>query len=476
MADLANTKTSIFADIRNHFATNFPNLNKYIMIVVLLCLGVVFAMWSIPQVFDGASTSAPILEDYIAWVAYLFGGIFALFVFMHLMRSSYNLLKSISPESSNDPVSWAFMAYIVFLLIAAFVSAYTTFYGLQTLFFDRSEGVFRFYILPVIIATASFFFILWAWSKPMQVMDRVGPWKKVYLLFVYAPIVGVFIFGISTMTSVIGIGSGAAVKYHLTQTIETYEKSLDEIKRFREQELPLAATARLYGERFNSMADEERRTGRLTGVTGGGAVTRYLEGLGDYALRMDSTLVMNNEETEEQFNTINFMLTSLREELDNGYLDRNFKERTLEFREQFNELRGLMIKMAEESPLPAIRAQAIDGQVLNPQTLLSDHDKSLAEKQDNMIVTLQNMLDKFMERMESQLDNLDQREAPVIPKFEQVSLYQSIVSYWHQIPMVWLLALAMDFGAYVALLLTAVIGSANIRTPNRGSNTADITN
>lgn len=468
MTKQVETKTGTLQGVVNHFKTEFPNFIRYFNILVMLCLGVLGAIWIWPQIFEGSSLSAMTWQDYLALTAQIVGGIVALFATAHFLKGGLKLFKGMIPETGDESVSWPFIAYIAFLVIAAAVSAYTTFYGLQSLFFDESEGIFRFYILPVVISVGSFFFILWAWGKPAHVMDKVGPWKKLYLLFVYAPIAGVFILGISTMTSVIGIGGDDTVKYHLTQTLETYEQSLDEIKRFREQELPLAETTKLYGERFNGMASEERATGRLTGVTGGGAVTRYLEGLGDYALRMNSTIIQSNQEADIKFNTLNMMLTNLRAELEDGALDRGFAERMREFRERFNELRGLMIKMAEESPLPAIRAQAADGQVLNPRTALSSHDAGLAAKQERMISELQMTLDRFSERLTEQLDSLDKREIPVVPKFEQVSLYESVVRYWHQVPMVWLLALAMDFGAYVALLLAAVIGSANIREPHIG--------
>lgn len=370
----------------------------------------------------------------------------------------WGIFKKIVPSLGDEKRSFPFILYSSFLVLAAVFSSYNTFIGVQKVFFSGSESQVIYYVGPAIIALINFLIILIVWESCMLIIPREQLKKQMFMLVAVPLIAGAPIFITSTTTMVIGFAGDDAMKAHIDHSLEEYRESIKAIKRYKNEELNLATTFSKLGEHYNTLSEKEKETGSLTGVSGAGAVTLYLENSADYMEILSQNIINHNDSAKSELLMLEQQLVELHNRTHENNIDVTSKDGMTIVRTEFRLITDKMSEILDASVMDSIAFNLKSGEFLNPRTSLSNSSVSLADKQALAMEKMEALLDKLRHEVEPKLVKMQERTKPELSEYEHINLYDAVGRYSNKILLPWVVAITVDFFAWVILLIVTVVG------------------
>ncbi|WP_147163666.1 hypothetical protein [Pararhodospirillum oryzae] len=362
------------------------------------------------------------------------------------------MLRPRAVPRRHTPMGEKLFHLITFL--ASVWTGYTSYYGFQIVFFSPDEG-WRYWAVPGLAGVIGATFVYTFWTTLLERMEMANVWQKLVLLLIIAPVGSSIIFGMSTATSVLGVGGDAAITYHLRVSVDALQRSLNEIRQVRDGEFDqLVPIARQISSRFERLATQEETQGTLTSAAGSGSVSVYLHDLSQVATSIADHLEASHREEITEIAAINDTLRRLRESLaDRG---RAFRAQYETLIRDLNAVQGRIGGVVASSPTDYFRFQIGTMREIRPLTADSVN-RLFAASQQTVVANLQNEKNATLDEIMVTLNSMATHNTLSVPPFAPMHDLEAILVYWRQIWLSWAIAIATDMGPLLWILVAAVM-------------------
>ncbi|CCG09451.1 hypothetical protein [Pararhodospirillum photometricum] len=342
----------------------------------------------------------------------------------------------------------------VITFLASVWTGYTSCYGFQIVFFSPDEG-WRYWVVPALAGVIGAGFVFTFWTTLLERMEMANLWQKTVLLGIIAPIGAAIIFGMSTATSVLGVGGDAANTYHLRVSADALQQSLNELRQARVGQYDrLVPIARQMSDRFERLAVQEETHGTLTSAAGAGSVSVFLRDLSQVAGGIADHIEQTRTAETQEIRDINESLRRLREALaDRGDVLRANYETLIR---DLNSVQSRIGSVAATSPLDYFSFQIATMRDMRPLSADSIN-RGFAVSQREVVTNLQNDKNTLLDEIAASLKAMGDQGQVVVPPFAPMHDLEAILVYWKQIWLSWAIAIATDMGPLLWILVAAVM-------------------
>ncbi|PWR04172.1 hypothetical protein DKT77_02795 [Meridianimarinicoccus roseus] len=276
------------------------------------------------------------------------------------------------------------------------------------------------------------------------------------------------IVAMSSWLNAAALAGSAAVEQHLAQTVQAYQKSLEQA---HEVALTAQALERDVARTRQSFEDlsEQEAAGSLSGLAGRGAVFRVLRQKSAELAALEAQIASQTPLVEEAFTNGNAILSRMRAlTVEPGPV----AARSVEFSELAVRLQGLITGMRQLSVAPLVERAAKD---LAASVVLPELDGRTDQNRSDQAATITSVLDVLAQRAQT-LAGAAQAVIALDPVSEvtytPISSADAVILYAGNFIPSWAGAIAIDLLPAVLVLILAVTQSA-IRAGREGSPAAD---
>jgi hypothetical protein len=382
------------------------------------------------------------------------------FVYKEIQRDSessiFKRLPSVIKELSKDNKYCT--SYIACKLSIAFMSIFsgiTTAYGFSFFLINDISGNSKFvgFILPVIIAAAISLGIYSFWTLMMnQVMSEdSSKSKKLKALLLYPAFFAIFIFGASTMTSVLGMAGKESIKQHYLVSLGEYKRSLEEIAVYRTQEVSTINLIKRYISKYEKEYEEEVNGNGRTSVKGKGAVANALNDTKNEFKDAKVLLESSSHNFNLKYELVNMNLNQMTEDLMKLNMSVYEMERTME--EGMAIVHQDMLSMINSTPVPVLKSLTSFLNFTKGSFRAKSSDQSTANKQQEALDYFTQLANLTADEINSEIKPLEVRKIPELPIASRINANKSIFIYYKEIINYWVIAIVIDFWAWFILFL-----------------------
>ncbi len=346
----------------------------------------------------------------------------------------------------------------------AFASGCTTFWGLL-ITSDQADPIFvRWFIYPI-LATATVLFPVVVWpmmfeTYPQEKRKARGPLKALLIVAV------AIILGISTFLSVMGVGGKYAVQRHLDSTVEEAEETLTQLYDVRQKENSrLKPTLLSFAENFRKKAENESKTGDISGVRGRGPVTKQLFAISESYDGIVRRITESETEIANIFQEASKTIGTLRSIANNPTNDMNQKAGM--FASALNQFNALLTDLNNTSVLSSTAAI---NENLEALTVVADvtGQGGVADKQRLARAKLDASVKQLKGIIQKELGALKEQSVE-IKHFHMMPITYAIFRYFFFILPFWCVALGIDLAPLFLLISLSVIYGKYWREVQAGS-------
>lgn len=397
----------------------------------------------------------------LRWAAILLGGFTASLIAVAILRTLWRFFTQDRGGRAYTPNTISYLQTI-HAILAFLWTGVTSAIGVKAVILPEAAWVSVDSLIPILAGLLAGVTVLGFWAMFLHVIDRTEDVPGSadtrrnrfidFVLFLLLPVP--FIFVISTVTSVMGVAGDDAITAHLRQSVDVLEEDLQAVSDIRTSELELAAILRNFGEKFADNAQTEA-AGGFTGVAGFGPLATWLDSRSATFLDLAGTVEDSIRRSDQEVARLNDALRDLRNAITDRSDDQSLAAFQTDFRFRYNTLRGDIVRLKTETPLPLVKTDltglrdlfAAGGAASRIDT--SDSPASLAASQ-------QEWAREFGLELRAQyaaaLDLIDEIEASSqgrIRAFEPITLATAVIVYAGAIVPPWAIAFAVDFSLFV---------------------------
>lgn len=334
--------------------------------------------------------------------------------------------------------------------ITSIISAITTILGLLG-YLNPGKPWYARELVAVTVGLAAMLIPPVFWGA-MYKKFPLAPRRMKNLYFLVITALGLVIFFMSTVFSVMGIGGDEALQRHMYVTIEEAEIRLDSLYKQAVAQRQIAPLLENLAKQFNELAKGES-AGKYTGTQGYGTVAATFDQLAVTCSNLKKTLDASSALGDENHKKINVKITALRSVVFQD--SANTHARNSVFAGYLNELNGLFTVMAGASVLPAVKEMSAN---LDKLTLKTVDNSDLGNRQGQ---TLKNASEGVVGAAKASLvkaiSEIEPRDKSNDRPFAVESMSTAIFKYAGHIAAAWASALALDFWPLVGLFVLSLV-------------------
>jgi len=374
-------------------------------------------------------------------------------------------------KAFSDHYSTPARIYTIFTLVAALISGYTTTYGVVIEFLDPAQGFIRYRLFPVVVFLYAFLFVYLTWSWTFDLIVRkeaegagAKRTNRIAVGLLVPLIAAAPIFALSTTTSALGLAGPRILERSLLGWMDDYSRSIRSLDGYIQEAGAVSLGLESLSDRMESLAAQEAATGAISGFAGQGSVTAQLRSA---AADLDNTAALVSREQTARLGEADELaqdLSRARATVLDGQFFIDANGDPLPVRDWQDNARGLERELGAQWERAASRAhiRAASSQLQLVDRLIFggavSNSSVVANAQQNARGQISAYLAEARDVVQSDMRDALSAETPQPPEFTYRSPLIVLFSRWQEAILPWVIAISVDFGPWVWIMLTLIAG------------------
>lgn len=262
------------------------------------------------------------------------------------------------------------------------------------------------------------------------------------------------IIAMSSWLNAAALAGSAAVEQHLAVTQEGYTADLDQANSNAIGALSLLPDIQRAGERFARLADDERRSGALTGTSGSGSVVQLLAQMAAQMRELESNIQASRETVGTLFENGQMHLATMRGLVSASGL---VQPRADAFAHEAVALAGVIAALEQTSIAPSVVRAAADLSVGFIAPVADGASADLAGRQNQIMDTIRASVAAQSDALSAAATEIMKQPKVAERRFVPLSSAEAVILYAGSFLPSWAGAISIDLlpGVLVAMLAVA---------------------
>lgn len=200
------------------------------------------------------------------------------------------------------------MNFVTYVL--SVISGFTTWQGLKASLVQSDSSMTR-DLLPAIIAIAIVSVQFLVWPYLFRYYSVSTPSERSKIMKFVLPGFFILIFFASTIFSVIGLGGESALLYHMSNTAQEADMTLNKLTKKVETDYSIRTTLSTYSKHFANLSRSESE-GAISGFRGSSEVVRQLKVLSEALENVVDVVDVNYVERQKEVDVVKAKITQMK--------------------------------------------------------------------------------------------------------------------------------------------------------------------
>ena len=338
--------------------------------------------------------------------------------------------------------------------ILALASGVYTYIGVKGLL-DGSSALTAGAAVAYSIAVSVGIYVFWTYMLRFFPLLRSGH-RRIEMLL--AMIVGsAAIVAMSSWLNAAALAGSAAVEQHLAETVEDYQKVLEQAHENALAAQGLLPDIRIAAANFDTLATDEAQGGALTGTSGSGTVVQLLSQISTQLRALDTQITNSKDAVDSLFEQGTAHLRRMRELVaSQGAVD----QRSIAFAEESVQLAGIVSELKQTSVAPAVKRAADDLARSFIAPVPGGGTADLRTRQAGVIEEVRAAIDEQSLRLSQAADTVLARPEVNVPRFTPISTAEAVLLYAGDFVPSWAGAISIDLMPGVIVFILFIVQSA----------------
>lgn len=343
------------------------------------------------------------------------------------------------------------------LAILALASGVYTYLGVRSLLDGSADMVFAAAIIYSVAVSVGIYAF---WTYMMKFLPLMRDNARRGALIGVMALGSVMIIAMSSWLNAAALAGSAALEQHLAVTLEDYVADLDDAHGNALSAQSLLPDVQRASVRFSRLADDERRSGALTGTSGSGSVVQLLTQMSAQLDELGNTIDNSRSTVTEQFEKGSTHLANMRA-LVSG--EGAVQPRADKFAAEAVALTGVIASLQETSIASSVSRAADDLSLGFIAPVADGGTQDLADRQDEVMQSVMGAVQAQSVALKTAADKI-LAEPQVQPRrFVPLSSAEAVLLYARDFLPSWAGAISIDLLPMVLVLILAVVYSASRR-------------
>lgn len=342
----------------------------------------------------------------------------------------------------------------VTLAVLALASGVYTYLGVRGLLDGSATLVF---FGAIIYASAVSVGIYAFWSYLMRFLPHVRFPASRRLLYLAMAIGSAMIIAMSSWLNAAALAGSAALEQHLANAIEAYQQKLDTANSNALAAQGLKPDITLAAQRFARLAQQERRSGALTGTSGSGTVVQLLTQMSSELNNLLENVSASEAQVKSLFDQGRKNLARMRKLVTSaGPID----PRSNAFAEEVVQLTSVIAALQQTSVAPAVKRTAVD---LGRSFIAPAADggtADLVDRQNKVVARVEEAVRQQSRALASAADEILEQPKVTQLKFTPLSTAEAVLLYANDFLPSWAGAISIDLLPAVMIFILVIVQAA----------------
>lgn len=340
------------------------------------------------------------------------------------------------------------------LAILALASGVYTYLGVRSLL---DGPPFQIFLAAIIYSAAVSVGIYAFWSYLMRFVPLIEESARRLALYGTMVLGSLMIIAMSSWLNAAALAGSAALEQHLAVTLERYSGDLQKAHANALAAESLLPDVQRASERFRRLADEERRSGALTGTSGSGSVVQLLVQMGAQLDELAGSIGDSKERTAALFEEGQAHLVAMRRLVSSPG---PVAPRSDEFAEQAVQLVGVISALEENSIAPSVKRAAADMSAGFIAPVADGSTADLAGRQVEVMSTVRESVEAQSQLLAASADDILAEEPVAATRFVPLSTAEAVIRYASDFAPSWAGAISIDLLPAVLVFILTIAHSA----------------
>ncbi len=340
------------------------------------------------------------------------------------------------------------------LAVLALASGVYTYLGVRSLL----DGSATFVFFAAIIYSAAVSVAIYAfWSYMLRFVPLVRDVAKRVSLFLIMAIGSLMIVAMSSWLNAAALAGSAALEQHLAVTLEGYAQDLDAAHANALASQSLLPDVQRASDRFARLAEDERRSGALTGSSGSGSVVQLLTQMSAQMRELGTTITASRTTVAELFERGSAHIAAMRE-LVSG--TGSVQPRADRFSAEAVQLTGVIAALQETSVAPSVKRAAADLSLGFIAPVADGRSADLVLRQDEVMENVRASVAAQSTALSAAADEILAEPRVETRRFVPLSSAEAVLRYFSDFIPSWAGAISIDLLPFVLVLVLMVVHDA----------------
>lgn len=343
------------------------------------------------------------------------------------------------------------------LAVLALASGVYTYLGVRSLLDGSADMVFAAAIIYSVAVSVGIYAF---WTYMMKFLPLMRDTARRGALIAVMGLGSLMIVAMSSWLNAAALAGSAALEQHLAVTLEDYVADLDAAHGNALSAQSLLPDVQRASVRFSRLADDERRSGALTGTSGSGSVVQLLTQMSAQLDELGNTITASRSTVTEQFEKGSTHLANMRA-LVSG--EGAVQPRADKFAAEAVALTGVIASLQETSIASSVSRAADDLSLGFIAPVADGRSDELVARQDEVMQSVMGAVQAQSTALKTAADKI-LGEPKVQPRrFVPLSSAEAVLLYARDFLPSWAGAISIDLLPMVLVLILAVVYSASRR-------------
>lgn len=343
------------------------------------------------------------------------------------------------------------------LATLALASGVYTYLGVRSLLDGSADLVF---FAAIIYSAAVSVGIYAFWTYMMRFLPLMRDSARRGALIAVMGLGSLMIIAMSSWLNAAALAGSAALEQHLAVTLEDYVADLDKAHGNALSAQSLLPDVQRASVRFSRLAEDERRSGALTGTSGSGSVVQLLSQMSQQLDEVATSIIASRETVAAQFDQGSQHLANMRALVS---ASGEVQPRADQFAAEAVALAGVISALQETSIAASVNRAAEDLSLGFIAPVADGGTEDLANRQDTVMRSIMEAVTAQSKALQAAaVDILNQ---PAVPtrRFVPLSTPEAVLLYARDFLPSWAGAISIDLLPMVLVLILSVVYSASRR-------------
>ncbi|SMC99936.1 hypothetical protein SAMN06297251_11733 [Fulvimarina manganoxydans] len=337
------------------------------------------------------------------------------------------------------------------LAVLALASGVYTYLGVRDLLDGSATAVF----LGAIVYSSAVSVAIYAfWTYLMRFMPHVRQPSGRRMLYLAMALGSAMIIAMSSWLNASALAGSAALEQHLSVTTEAYQEKLNEAHESALAAQSLLPDIQLAAQRFQGLAQEEARSGALTGTSGSGTVVQLLRQMAGQLTGLQSEIEASRSTAQTIFDEGGARLAAMRQLVTS---QGPVSDRANAFAEEAVQLSGLITALQQTSVAPAVKRAADDLGRSFIAPVADGSDPALRVRQSEVVGRVEEAVRAQSVQLSQAADEILQRPAVEPFRFTPLSAPEAVIRYAGDFLPSWAGAISIDLLPAVLIFILCIV-------------------